>query len=333
MDTDSLKCNRMTCRRGLADKAVVTMFSQLTVPMNCSMLQDFVLNRLNERSKRRCGCLFPPPHKRLQDVRPVWPQSFQHSRNLQPYQIHQENSFQHAVVRNINDKNAQLQKQLDNVIREANGEINLLNNKVSELETDLELERRKVRDLQDTSRDRDKEYQKLKAQHDKIKRKALLAGGPPNNEHLQSLSGNPGHPAARQHQEEQQIRGRTGMMFGSNAVDLGVVVGGMEANGNGGWVQPPPNQNIQAQGRNNNQSQRRQTFGGPADRTFHSITVSERSESADEVENLLMNSRQVPASAVRRLSDQGGWGSSNQRMRTQQRGINLCKEELCPSTD
>lgn len=54
-------------------------------------------------------------------------------------------SFQHAVIRNLNDKQAQLQKQLDNVIREgdpqhefdsvhsqllANGEINLLGNKV-----------------------------------------------------------------------------------------------------------------------------------------------------------------------------------------------------------
>jgi hypothetical protein len=55
-------------------------------------------------------------------------------------------SFQHAVIRNLNDKQAQLQKQLDNVVREgdahhefdsvhsqllANGEINLLGNKVA----------------------------------------------------------------------------------------------------------------------------------------------------------------------------------------------------------
>lgn len=103
-------------------------------------------------------------------------------------------SFQQAVIRNLNDKQAQLQKQLDNVIREgdappaldylhsqlpANGEINLLSNKVagivncpthriakasivSELERDMELERRKVHELQDSSREREKEYQKLK---------------------------------------------------------------------------------------------------------------------------------------------------------------------------
>ncbi|KAG6838015.1 hypothetical protein H0H93_008409, partial [Arthromyces matolae] len=34
-----------------------------------------------------------------------------------------------AVLRNMNDKNAQLQKQLENVIREANSEISLLNGK------------------------------------------------------------------------------------------------------------------------------------------------------------------------------------------------------------
>ena len=109
-------------------------------------------------------------------------------------------AFQQAVVRNVNDKNGQLQKQLDNVIREgklkrmvcsamslitnflpynlANGEMNLMNNKKTgkvrflifiadlmvdvELERDLELERRKVRELQETARERDKEYQKLK---------------------------------------------------------------------------------------------------------------------------------------------------------------------------
>lgn len=60
----------------------------------------------------------------------------------------------------------------------ANGEISLLNNKVASrayfllfgspiispagVEKDLELERRKVRELQESSRERDKEYQKLK---------------------------------------------------------------------------------------------------------------------------------------------------------------------------
>ncbi|EEB87764.1 hypothetical protein MPER_14753, partial [Moniliophthora perniciosa FA553] len=39
------------------------------------------------------------------------------------YQIHQENAFQQAVLRNLNDKNSQLQKQLDSVVRE--GSVNI----------------------------------------------------------------------------------------------------------------------------------------------------------------------------------------------------------------
>jgi len=35
----------------------------------------------------------------------------------------------------------------------------------TEFERDLEIERRKVRDLQDASRERDKEYQKLKVRN------------------------------------------------------------------------------------------------------------------------------------------------------------------------
>jgi len=125
-------------------------------------------------------------------------------------------------VRNVNDKNGQLQKQLDNVIREANGEMNLLNNKKAELERDLELERRKVRELQETARERDKEYQKLKIQLDKIKRKTLF--GPTNeNGHGQAL-----FPP---NQFLDKARSHAVNINSVNNVDLTAVVGGMEANG------------------------------------------------------------------------------------------------------
>ncbi|KAJ2926213.1 hypothetical protein H1R20_g10893, partial [Candolleomyces eurysporus] len=145
-----------------------------------------------------CGLLLAT-NERLQDLRSLWIIALNDSRDLQPvwskfyenpswptgrfipraisfwqYQIHQENSFQQAVVRSVNDKNAQLQRQLENVVREANSEIELLAAKKSELERDLDHERKKVRELQEAAREQNKEYQKLKAQHDKIKRKALL---------------------------------------------------------------------------------------------------------------------------------------------------------------
>lgn len=146
------------------------------------------------------------------------------------YQVHQEQSFQHAVYRNVNEKNAQLQKQLDNVIREANGEISLLNNKIADIERDLELERRKMAGLQDSIKERDKEYQKLKTHYDKIKRKALLAPGLGGNESTGLMAGADGYHADRVGLNEQQNKHRSGMAFGAT-VDMGAVVGDMEANG------------------------------------------------------------------------------------------------------
>jgi len=192
------------------------------------------------------------------------------------------------------------------------------------------LERRKNRDLQDTSRERDKEYQKLKAQHDRIKRKALLAPTTTGQDASLTFGGNVNHTIGRQTHEDQHIKGRTGVNFGNNnTVDLGAVIGGMEANGiqrtpivnrtigapfaaqqNSAWAQP---QNTQGQVPTRNQA-KRQPFSAVHNSHFRSNTVSDRSDSANEVEDMLVNSRPP----VRRSSGQGGWTTTTQKSRTTQ---------------
>ncbi|KAF7433338.1 hypothetical protein PC9H_005288 [Pleurotus ostreatus] len=221
-------------------------------------------------------------------------------------------AFQQAVVRNMNDKNAQLQKQLENVVRE-------------ELERDLELERRKVREVHEASRERDKEYQKLKAnvvipsplrnaQHDKIKRKALLApdsgGGP---------QGNIGFPGADGYSRHLPQNPNS-----NQPLNVGAVVGDMQANGiqrtpliarNGGgqYLQQTTAPANSGWGGN---SQQRRPFPQAG---YRSGTASDRSESANEIENMLMSGGNVPA---RR---EGGWGADTQRRKphpgTVQRGM------------
>ncbi|KAJ7781538.1 hypothetical protein B0H16DRAFT_1498731 [Mycena metata] len=223
MDTD-LKCNRLTCRRPLTDKAVVTTCSHIFCVdcanelFNAARLCPACETTLSEPDDVVVCSLHPSNDYKTSVLSGLTPSIIleicSRAISFWQYQTHQENSFQQAVVRNVNDKNAQLQKQLENVVREANGEINLLSNKNAELERDLELERRKVRDLQDATRERDKEYQKLKTQHDKIKRKALLA---PNAAATGVSSGEDPHT--------NKLRAF------SNPVDLGAVVGGMEASG------------------------------------------------------------------------------------------------------
>ncbi|KII95823.1 hypothetical protein PLICRDRAFT_129839 [Plicaturopsis crispa FD-325 SS-3] len=346
MDTD-LRCNRLTCRRALSDKAVVTTCSHLFC-VDCA-------NELFNAARLCPACetsLSEPDDVVVCSLRPSNDYKTSVLSGLSPsiileicgraiafwqYQIHQENSFQQAVVRNLNDKSAQAQKQLDNVVREANGEIGLLGNKVSELERDLEVERRKVRDLQDASRERDKEYTRLKTQFDRIKRKALLAPSTSGQQNDASLAfGANLNQQQQQNQEEpQQHAARTSMNFGKNlsnagsTVDLGAVVGGMEANGiqrtpivnrTSGSFMPQQQQQQQPwpqqqQGHMRAKSQR-QPFGVPADqRSYRTSNASDRSDSANEVENLLLNPSRAPVRTS--INGQSGWPAAGRTRSTQ----------------
>ncbi|TFL05746.1 hypothetical protein BDV98DRAFT_560581 [Pterulicium gracile] len=168
-----MKCNRLTCRLSLTDKAVVTTCSHIfcvdcaTELFNAARLcpacetaltepDDVVICSLHLTNDYKTSVLSGLSPAMILEI-------CSRAIGFWQYQSHQELSFQTAVARSLNDKNAQLQKQLDNVVREANNEIGLLSSKLSELERDLELERRKVRDTQEISRERDREFQKLKA--------------------------------------------------------------------------------------------------------------------------------------------------------------------------
>ncbi|OCH93569.1 hypothetical protein OBBRIDRAFT_724507 [Obba rivulosa] len=168
---DHLKCNRLTCRKALTEKAVVVSSHIFCVDcanelFNASRLCPACETSLTEPDDVVVCSLHPSNDYKTSVLSGLNPaiilEICSRAMSFWQYQVHQEHSFQQAVLRNINEKNAQLQKQLDNVVREANGELTLLNNKVSEVERDLELERRKATTLQDSLKERDKEYQKLK---------------------------------------------------------------------------------------------------------------------------------------------------------------------------
>ncbi|TFY72092.1 hypothetical protein EVG20_g897 [Dentipellis fragilis] len=315
------KCNALSCRRNLTDKAVVVrIYFVSNAQMNCLVPHDFVrVTGIEQHSNAGISYAYVPTacETSLTEPDDVVVCSLHPSNDyktsvlsgLNPstileicsraisfwqYQIYQEHSFQQAVIRNMNDKNAQLQKQLDNVIREANGEISLLSNKITELHHDLDIERRKVRDLQDAAKERDKEYQKLKTQYDKIKRKTLLApahGLEPGIGFNAPGDSNPG----RHNDGSNTDRFRSNIGFGGNVTNsIGAVVGGMEATG----VQRTPiaartSIPIAPQGRVWNQGQERnfpQNHHGAGDRSFQTNSVSDRSNSAQEVENMIGSS-------------------------------------------
>ncbi|KAH7916154.1 hypothetical protein BJ138DRAFT_689197 [Hygrophoropsis aurantiaca] len=311
MDTD-LKCNRLTCRKALIDKAVVTTCSHIFCVecanelFNAGRFCPACETILTEPDDVVVCSLHPSNDYKTSVLSGLSPsivvEICSRALSFWQYQIHQENSFQQAVTRNLSDRNAQLQKQLDNVIREANGEINLLGNKVAELERDLELQRRKVNELQDASRDREKEYQKLKIQHDKIKRKALLApsGGPPGQNLAHSIETN--HSAPNRQAQTDQNR-RMG-----NSVDIGAVVGGMEASG----IQRTP---LITRTSKTSFGQQRTNIPWPQGPQVHQVQVQAQSrnsfQSYNAVENMLYAPHNFRPKAVTQNNGSGAWATSN----------------------
>ncbi|KAJ3490299.1 hypothetical protein NLI96_g1526 [Meripilus lineatus] len=229
------------------------------------------------------------------------------------YQVQQEHSFQQSVLRNINEKCAHLQKELDSAVREARGQISLLNSKVSDLEREAELERRKVTTSQESLRERDKEYQRLKTQYDRLKRRVLLS--PSNGGQGPGLGTNP----TEVNPVGVSSKGQGIPSFGPTSnvpINVGAVVGDMDANG----IQRTPITSRISQHNNgwrgSNQNQPRQAFNpqrqpfnaGFADRSFRSTTVSEQSE--NEVENMLGNT--LSRHGGRPISGHtDGWTTSN----------------------
>lgn len=192
---------------------------------------------------------------------------------------------------------------------------------MSELERDLELERRKVRDLQEASRERDKEYQKLKTQYDKIKRKALLgSNNNVNQDPSLSLGATLNHQTNRQFGLEEQSNNRRRPLDPmGGATHIGAVVDEMQANKiqrtplvprtgssfdfrqGSTWQQP---QQIQQRTRINRQQQ---LLG---ERSLHANSISDQSE--NEAEHMHRDNR------LNNLATYGSW-PHGQHARTQQR--------------
>ncbi|KAJ7490157.1 hypothetical protein B0H11DRAFT_1719450 [Mycena galericulata] len=134
MDTD-LKCNRLICRRSLTDKAVVVRISSAAIEcanelFNASRLCPACETSLSETDDVVFCSLHPSNDYKTSVISGLTPSIIleicSRAISFWQYQTHQENSFQQAVVRNVNDKNAQLQKQFENVVREGESSFDLM---------------------------------------------------------------------------------------------------------------------------------------------------------------------------------------------------------------
>ncbi|CAG8507136.1 28958_t:CDS:2 [Gigaspora margarita] len=83
------------------------------------------------------------------------------------YQTTQENCFQEMLYRDLEDKYADLEKQVQVLIRESESEVNAL-------QKDMELEKRKTHDLNEQLQEKGRQLSKLQSMYDKLKRRSLV---------------------------------------------------------------------------------------------------------------------------------------------------------------
>ncbi|KIY45874.1 hypothetical protein FISHEDRAFT_48450 [Fistulina hepatica ATCC 64428] len=121
MDVE-LKCNILTCRKSLNDKAVVVSIECANKLFTAAKLCPACETSLSEPDDVVVCSLHPSNDYKTSVLSGLNPSIIleicSRAISFWQYQTHQESSYQSAVVRNLTDKAAQLQKQLDNVVRE-----------------------------------------------------------------------------------------------------------------------------------------------------------------------------------------------------------------------
>ncbi|BGP04526.1 hypothetical protein JCM10049v2_000328 [Rhodotorula toruloides] len=183
---DELRCNSLGCRKSLAleGSAVVTTCSHIfcvdcanalfSVPQICPACEtalpdadDVVQTALNPHDSYKTSILSGLSPSVILDIA-------SRALNFYTYQVQQETAFQALITKNAQERIAVLEAQCNTIMREAHAEINLLKERLAGTEKDLELERRRVHELQETHKANAKAYQKLKSQYDKTKQRSLL---------------------------------------------------------------------------------------------------------------------------------------------------------------
>ncbi|BGO99216.1 hypothetical protein NBRC10513v2_000321 [Rhodotorula toruloides] len=183
---DELRCNSLRCRKSLAleGSAVVTTCSHIfcvdcanalfSVPQICPACEtalpdadDVVQTALNPHDSYKTSILSGLSPSVILDIA-------SRALNFYTYQVQQEAAFQALITKNAQERIAVLEAQCNTIMREAHAEINLLKERLAGTEKDLELERRRVHELQETHKANAKAYQKLKTQYDKTKQRSLL---------------------------------------------------------------------------------------------------------------------------------------------------------------
>ncbi|RKF62916.1 E3 ubiquitin-protein ligase CCNB1IP1 [Erysiphe neolycopersici] len=185
-----LRCNTLKCRQELGDRALITTCSHCFC-LNCANRFQ-LLSKQDEQHPACPAChmhLTNPDDAVLANLNPTEDYKTSVLSGLSPniivecagralsfwaYQTTQEIVYQEYCAKNLTNKYAALNSQMDKIIHDANSELSNLRSKISSIQSEQESLRQKNRDLAQQLRERTRKHHETQELYDKLKRRTLL---------------------------------------------------------------------------------------------------------------------------------------------------------------
>ncbi|KAI5299421.1 hypothetical protein KEM56_003246 [Ascosphaera pollenicola] len=205
----SLRCNSLTCRTPLTERAVVTTCSQ------CPACQSSLLNPDDAVST----VLNPTEDYKTSVLSGLDPNTVMECAGralaFWTYQTTQEIFYQEYLGKGLTEKYAALNNQMDKVVHDANSEITSLQNRMQDMQISQEQLLKKNQELVELYRDKSKKHAQVTNLYNILKSRAMrsqiaTAATDSISQTLDSLGSRHGHdmPQEQQHHRSSRVSGQ-----------------------------------------------------------------------------------------------------------------------------
>ncbi|KAF6236070.1 hypothetical protein HO173_005698 [Letharia columbiana] len=186
----TLRCNALNCRVQLVERAVVTTCSHvfcnpcsdelgLTAPAGASRVCPACRTLLSQPDDAVSTSLHPTEDYKTSVLSGLSPSTIMEcaGRGLAfwSYQSTQEIVYQEYTVKAMTEKHNTLNVQIDKILNDANSELNILNQKLNNMQIDQDRLKLENKNLVTAFREKSRKHQQTQELYDRLKRKEMTA--------------------------------------------------------------------------------------------------------------------------------------------------------------
>lgn len=261
----TLRCNALNCRAQLAERAVVTTCSHvfcnpcsdelgLTAPAGGNRVCPACRTLLSQPDDAVSTSLHPTEDYKTSVLSGLSPSTIMEcaGRGLAfwSYQSTQEIIYQEYTVKAMTEKHNTLNVQIDKILNDANSELNILNQKLNNMQIDQDRLKVENKNLVTAFREKSRKHQQTQELYDRLKRKEMTAatqsaafesvdevlGHVPGRQGFVSSQHNSGAPGSH---AQQDFLSPHGSRDGIERLHARRKSGSNENRGNGAMMPPP----------------------------------------------------------------------------------------------